>query len=153
MFYGWISFLFTFSFVTEEKYQLQSNKSSSFVCKVNVKRPFPVVCIWTHSIFLAKTIIFFFATRVYHTNFMFWFFTEDKMTVSLFRSSGLFSLFSCLDLESLDSSSEVEPVSWCCRIQRLHLCRRTRLLATNVLDMTLNNLRVRFSNAGVLVNA
>ena len=36
------------------------------------------------------------------------------------------------------------PVSWDCRIHWLHLCRGVRPPLTSVLDMTLNNLMVRF---------
>ena len=36
------------------------------------------------------------------------------------------------------------PVSWGCRIHRLHLCRGVIPPLTSVLDMTLNNLMVRF---------
>ena len=36
------------------------------------------------------------------------------------------------------------PVSWGCRIHWLHLCRGVRPPPTSVLDMTLNNLMVRF---------
>ena len=36
------------------------------------------------------------------------------------------------------------PVSWGCRIHWLHLCRGVRPHQTSVLDMTLNNLMVRF---------
>ena len=36
------------------------------------------------------------------------------------------------------------PVSWGCRIHWLHLCRGVRTPLTSVLDMTLNNLMVRF---------
>ena len=36
------------------------------------------------------------------------------------------------------------PVSWGCRIHWLHLCRGVRPPLTSVLDMTLNNLMVRF---------
>ena len=36
------------------------------------------------------------------------------------------------------------PVGWDCRIHWLHLCRGVRPLPTSVLDMTLNNLMVRF---------
>ena len=36
------------------------------------------------------------------------------------------------------------PVSWGCRIHWLHLCRGVRPPITSVLDMTLNNLMVRF---------
>ena len=36
------------------------------------------------------------------------------------------------------------PVSWGCRIHWLHLCRGVRPHLTSILDMTLNNLMVRF---------
>ena len=36
------------------------------------------------------------------------------------------------------------PVSWGCRIHWLHLCRGVRPTLKSVLDMTLNNLMVRF---------
>ena len=36
------------------------------------------------------------------------------------------------------------PVGWSCRIRRLLLCRGVRPPLTSVLDMTLNNLMVRF---------
>ena len=36
------------------------------------------------------------------------------------------------------------PVSWGCRIHRLHFCRGGKAPSTSVLDMTLNNLMVRF---------
>ena len=36
------------------------------------------------------------------------------------------------------------PVGWGCRIHWLHLCRGIRSTLTSVLDMTLNNLMVRF---------
>ena len=36
------------------------------------------------------------------------------------------------------------PVGWSCRIYRLHLCRGVGPTPMNVLDMTLNNLMVRF---------
>ena len=36
------------------------------------------------------------------------------------------------------------PVSWGCRIHWLHLCREVRHPPTSILDITLNNLMVRF---------
>ena len=39
------------------------------------------------------------------------------------------------------------PVGWGYRIHRLHLSRRVRIPPTSVLDMTLNNLRVRLQYA------
>ena len=40
--------------------------------------------------------------------------------------------------------STVCPVGWGCRIHRLHICRGVRPSPMSVLDMTLNNLMVRF---------
>ena len=45
---------------------------------------------------------------------------------------------------SLDYRYNYCPVSWVCRIHQLHLCRGVRLPPMSVLDMTLNNLIVRF---------
>ena len=40
--------------------------------------------------------------------------------------------------------TKICPVAWGCRIHRLLLCRGVRPSPTSVLDMTLNNLMVRF---------
>ena len=47
-------------------------------------------------------------------------------------------------LFSIESQTVCCPVGWNCRIHRLHLCRRIRTTPISVLDMTLNNLMVRF---------
>ena len=44
----------------------------------------------------------------------------------------------------LEHQNNICPVSWGCRIHWLRLCRGVRLPLMSVLDMTLNNLMVRF---------
>ena len=45
---------------------------------------------------------------------------------------------------SISSQYSHCPVGWGCRIHWLHLCRGGKTTPTSVLDMTLNNLMVRF---------
>ena len=68
-----------------------------------------------------------------HTVSIFWQFNVAFMSSSSTSSScrGMSTNFHC-------------PVGWGCRIHRLHLCRGVRPPSTSVLDMTLNNLMVRF---------
>ena len=56
----------------------------------------------------------------------------------------LFYFNSLLIFINLCHPNRLCPVSWGCRIHRLHLCRGVRPRPTSVLDMTLNNLMVRF---------
>ena len=82
---------------------------------------------------------------------------SSSMSISLYKT--LFDIVRPLgfivkflsDFVSLKSN----PIAWGCRIHQLHLCRVIRespSFQTSVLDMTLNNLMVRLSNAGALGN-
>ena len=74
-------------------------------------------------------------------------------SVCLFLFSPTLSVCSCFHwlclsvcscFHSLSLCLFLCPVSWGCRIHWLHLCRGVRPPLTSVLDMTLNNLMVRF---------
>ena len=69
-----------------------------------------------------------------------------------FEHKRYFYIFDKISNSSLTQINHC-PVGWGCRIHRLHLCRGVRPPLTSVLDMTLNNLMVRFQQCWALGNA
>ena len=97
------------------------------------------VCYWQkiHSIF------FFFFLNSYLRN-------KINLISYMSKKSQWFSSCCCRELISLPikkkkSKPDFCPVAWGCRIYQLYFCREVRpLFPTTVLDMTVNNLMVRF---------